>query len=99
MDPPVSAESAAVDVLRALLSGGPGWEGGRYLKPTITNLVADVPGAMISQRAAHRISFTFDESDGTRVSYECTVSQDDLFRALSSAGLLVRRDTGRRRPR
>lgn len=92
----MSEQTAVVDLLKALLSSEGeavtygGGSGAVYHRPTITNLVTEPGGAMIGQRADHRISFSFTESDGTRVSYGGVVSQDDLFRALWNAGLLAR---------
>lgn len=88
--------SPEVCVLRALLAPpGPVCERGRdgrmeYRRPTLTTLNTEPPGLMIAARAAHWLSFAFTEDDGTRVSYEGTISQDDLFRVLYGAGLLTR---------
>jgi len=64
-----------------------------WLKPTLTNATSertDGRCSVISDRADQRIHFSYTV-DGVHVSYEATVSQDDLFRILHDAGVFTPR--------
>ena len=90
----MSPESPALSLLRAMLTTGPAVDmSGRspvYRRPTLTTMREIPMGAPISARADTHIRFAFTEPGGETVSYSGSVSQDDLFRALHSAGLLHR---------
>jgi hypothetical protein len=83
---------AEVDVLRALLAPDPAVERDehhalRYRKPTIYTL--RMPGTY-QERGDVEIRFVFDRADGRgRLHFHAVLSQDDLFRALIRAGVLM----------
>jgi len=86
-----------IALLRAMLLDGPaverrpGRSGPWYRRPTLTGLTPAEPGT-IADRHGYRVTFAFTEPDGRTVTYAGEISQDDLLRALLTAGLLTRRE-------